>query len=69
MSLDPQKYYFQREEIVGRISKAGLLGTKGTEEHIPSKSLFSPMTKVPLGNSCFSMQKKILRKMKDFAKN
>ena len=44
------------------------MGTKGTGEHIPNKELISPVTKVPLKKNCLSIQKIILRKIRNFVK-
>ena len=73
MSLCSQKYHFQREEVIGRISKGISRGwSSGNERcwrtYTKYKSLFSQMAKAPLQSNCLSMQKIILQKMKDFAK-
>lgn len=51
--------------LLGELTKTRLLGAKGTEENIPENRSLSPMTKIPSKNSYFSMQKIILRKMRD----
>ena len=58
-----------RKNFLGESRESRLLEAKGTVKHIPRNMLFSHKMKVPLQNKWPSMQKFILQKVKDFAKN